>query len=126
MSRFLNPIFFPNLINCSNLLDLRNLQEQVKKAFCFKNCTDLSLLEKIVLVISKICKFSTCSFKFRKIMSKTRTNFFTIDHINNGNKIPFLTSALFTLQSFKQNLRCHFIILIFHISWKLCKKESFP
>ena len=27
------------------LLDLRNLQEQVKKVFCFKNCTDLSLLE---------------------------------------------------------------------------------
>ena len=33
---FLNlDIFFSNLIcNCSNLLDLRNLQEQVKKTFC--------------------------------------------------------------------------------------------
>ena len=35
---FLNPIFFfLNLnSNCSNLLDLRNLQEQVKKAFCYR------------------------------------------------------------------------------------------
>ena len=32
--RLLNPKKFPNLnSNCSNLLDLRNLQEQVKKAF---------------------------------------------------------------------------------------------
>ena len=32
---FLNPNIFFNLnLNCSNLLDLRNLQEQVKKAFC--------------------------------------------------------------------------------------------
>ena len=30
------PIIFSNL-NCSNILDLRNLQEQVNKAFCFKN-----------------------------------------------------------------------------------------
>ena len=43
---FLNPNHFSNLnYNCSNALDLRNLQEQVKKAFCFKNCTDLSLFE---------------------------------------------------------------------------------
>ena len=35
--------------NCSNLLDLRNLQEQVRKAFCFKNCIDLSLFKSIVL-----------------------------------------------------------------------------
>jgi hypothetical protein len=32
--------------NCSNLLDdMRNLQEQGKKAFCYKNCFDLSLFE---------------------------------------------------------------------------------
>ena len=35
---FLNPsIFFPNLnSNCSDLLDLRTVQEQVKKAFCWQ------------------------------------------------------------------------------------------
>ena len=44
--------FFSNLnSNCSNLLDMRNLQEQVKKHFVTKNCSDLSLFEQIVLVI---------------------------------------------------------------------------
>ena len=34
---FYIPIIFSNLnYNCSNLLDLRNLQEQVKKAFCYQ------------------------------------------------------------------------------------------
>ena len=34
---FLNPNFFPNLnSNCSNLSYLRNLQEQVEKAFCYQ------------------------------------------------------------------------------------------
>ena len=43
---FLIPIIFSNLnYDFSDLLDLKNLQEQVKKAFCFKNCTDLSLCE---------------------------------------------------------------------------------
>ena len=34
---FLNPIFFFTLnSNCPDLLDLRNLQKQVKKAFCYQ------------------------------------------------------------------------------------------
>ena len=37
--RFLNPNIFSNLNSyCSNILVLRNLQEQVRKVFCFKNC----------------------------------------------------------------------------------------
>ena len=40
------PIIFSNLnYNCSNLLDMRNLQEQVKKHSVTKNCSDLSLFE---------------------------------------------------------------------------------
>ena len=31
----------------------QNLQEQVKKVFCLKNCSDFSLLKQIVLVIEK-------------------------------------------------------------------------
>ena len=42
--RFLNPNIFSIMNhNCSNVLDLRNLHEQVKKAFCLKYCTGLSL-----------------------------------------------------------------------------------
>ena len=34
---FLNPNIFYNMIfNCSNLLGMRNLQEQVEKAFCYQ------------------------------------------------------------------------------------------
>ena len=34
---FLNPNNFSNMnFNCSNLLDMRNLQERVKKAFCYQ------------------------------------------------------------------------------------------
>ena len=45
--RFLNPkVFFSNLnLNCFHVLDPRKIQEQVKKAFCFKNFTHLSLFE---------------------------------------------------------------------------------
>ena len=41
---FLNPNNFCHLnFNCSNLLDVRNLQEQVKKHSVTKNCSDLLL-----------------------------------------------------------------------------------
>ena len=39
--------------NCSNLLDMRNLQEQVKNHSVTKKFSDLSLFEQIVLLISK-------------------------------------------------------------------------
>ena len=52
---FLNPnnFFQFESPNCSNLSDMRNLQEQVKKHSVTKNCSDRSLLEQIVLMISK-------------------------------------------------------------------------
>ena len=38
------PIRFSNLnLSCFNILDLRNLQEQLGKTFGFKNCSDLSI-----------------------------------------------------------------------------------
>ena len=43
---FLNPNIFSNMNhNCSNLSDMRNLQEQVKKAFCYQELFWLSLFE---------------------------------------------------------------------------------
>ena len=52
---FLNPNIFSNLkYNCSNLLDIRNLQEQVKNHSVIKHCSNLSLFEWIALVIPKI------------------------------------------------------------------------
>ena len=75
---FLNPnIFFSNLnSNCSNLLDMRNLQEQVKKAFCYEKLfwpftvrTNCSSDRKF------FCKFSAFSLEFQKFFSITRTIF---------------------------------------------------
>jgi hypothetical protein len=66
------PIIFSNFnYNCSNILDLRNLQEQVKKAFSFKNWSDLSLFEWIVLVISK--NLQILGLQPQKFFSITRT-----------------------------------------------------
>ena len=67
--------------NCSNLLHMRNLQEQVeinqKNHSLTKNsnCSDLSLIEQIGLVIQKFCKYSAFTPKFQKIFSITKTFF---------------------------------------------------
>ena len=52
---------------------MRNLQEQVKKPFCYQNCSDLSLLEKIGQGISK---------------------FFSHNQNNFGNKMPLNFSRI--------------------------------
>ena len=46
---FSNPIIFSNLnLNCSDVvLDLKNLKEKVKKAFCFKNGLTFHCLNKL-------------------------------------------------------------------------------
>ena len=89
---FLIPIFFSNLnYNCSNLLDLRNLQEQVKKAFCYQklfwpftvwiNCSsDLKNFENSWPSASNFKSFSQLLEQF----------FLTVGQNNFGNKIPFL------------------------------------
>ena len=71
--RFLNPNYF--FYFQSNGSDMRNLKEQVEKAFCFKKCTYISLFIQIVLVIFDFCKFLAISFKFQKVFSITRTHF---------------------------------------------------
>ena len=90
---FCIPIFFSNLnYNCSNLLDLRNLQEQVKKAFCYQelfwpftvwiNCSsDLKIFSNSRPSASNFKSFSRSLEQF----------FLTVGQNNFGNKIPFLT-----------------------------------
>ena len=55
---FTNPTFFSNLnSNCSNLLDVRNLMEQVKKGFCyqrfFREAEVSKILQKLMTRIAK-------------------------------------------------------------------------
>ena len=83
------PIFFSNLnSNCSDLLDMRNLQEQVKKAFCYQkmfwpftvwiNCS------------SDLKKFANSLTSTSKFFSNTRTFFLSVGQNSFVNKIPFL------------------------------------
>ena len=66
------PIIFYNLnFNCFNLSSLRNLQEQVKTAFCYKK-----LFWPFTVWINcsqNVCKFS--AFEFQKFFLITRTIF---------------------------------------------------
>jgi hypothetical protein len=95
--------------NCSNLLDMRNLQEQVKKAFCYQelfwpftvwiNCSsDLKIFTNSRPSASNIKSFSRSLEQF----------FLTVGQNNFGNKIPF-----------SQNIREYYDIL----SCKLLKKS---
>ena len=76
--------------NCSNLLDLRNLQEQVKKAFCYQrlfwpftvwiNCSsDLEIFANSRPSASNFKSFSRSLEQF----------FLTVGQNNFGNKIPY-------------------------------------
>ena len=85
------PIFFSNLnSNCSDLLDLINLQEQVLKAFCYQilfwpftvwtNCfSDLKIFENSRLSALNLKSFSRSLEQF----------FLTVGQNNFCNKIPF-------------------------------------
>ena len=96
-SMFLNPNNLNS--NCSNLLDMRNLEEKVKNAFCYQtlfwpftvriNCSsDLKIFAN--------SRPSVLSFK---IFSQSLEQFFlTVGENNFGHKIPFLPKV------FKQQL----------------------
>ena len=89
---FLNLNILSNFnFNCSYFLDLRNLQEQVKKAFCYQklfwpftvwiNCSsDLKNFENSRPSASNFKSFSRSLEQF----------FLTVGQNNFGNKIPFL------------------------------------
>ena len=81
--------------NCSNLLDLRNLQEKkLKKHSVTKTCSDFSLFEQIVLVISKFLQILSLQPRIPKVFLHHYIErfFLTLGQNYLGNKIPFLTS----------------------------------
>ena len=113
---FQNPNIFSDLnFTCSNLLDLRNLQEQVKKAFCYQklfrpfniwiDCSsDLKIFANSRPSASKFKSFSHLLEQF----------FLTIGQNNFDNKMPFLMFSL--LNSFHDNnsfykYSHHFLVL---------------
>ena len=102
---FLNSnIFFQfELYNCSNLLDMRNLQEQVKKTFCYHklfwpfivwiNCpSDLKHFANSRPSASNFQSFSWSLEQF----------YLTVGQNNFGNKIPFLENVFIKSLEFKK------------------------
>ena len=76
--------------NCSNLLDMRNLQEQVKKAFCYKKL--FCPFTVWINCFNDLKNFAN-SRPF-KTFSRSLEQFFLTVCLNNfGNKIPFLCMA---------------------------------
>ena len=82
--------------NCSNLFDLRNLQEQVKKVFCYQklfwpftvwiNCSsDLKNFANSRPSASNFKSFSRSQEQF----------LLTVGQNNFGNKIPFLANNVY-------------------------------
>ena len=86
---FLNPNIFSILdSNGSNLLDLRNLQEQVKKTFWFQKLFR-PFTVKIVQFISKIVIILELQSRISKVFSQSLEQFFlTVGQNNFGNEIP--------------------------------------
>ena len=67
--------------NCSDLLDMRNLQEQLKKAFCnTKNCSSDR---------KKNCNLRLKAENLQKNSLSLEHLFLTVDKNNFSNKIPF-------------------------------------
>ena len=78
---FLQIIFSILSYNCSNALNLRNFQEQVKKVFCFKYFTDFSLFDQGISKVQQILRLQP---QISNVYPKN--NFFL--QYNFRNKIP--------------------------------------
>ena len=78
-------------------------RNKFKKGLSFKNSSDLSKFERIILVLKKFCKLLTFSLEFQKIFSIT--DFLTVGQNNFGNKIPLLRKyILFDYSTWNSNL----------------------
>ena len=101
--------------NCSNFLDLRNLQEQVKKAFCYQKLFWPFTVQTNCFSDHKIFAHSASNFKS---FSRSLEHFFlTVDQNNSGNKIPIVQLRDYNcvLSCLKKNVK----ILIFHMTRKI-------
>ena len=105
--------------NCSNLLDIRNLQEQVKKAFCYQKlfCPLSSCQEFLIHYFCPFTVWINCSSDLKtfansqpsasnfKSFSRSLEQFFlTVGQNNFGNKIPFFFSSQNAIFALKHKL----------------------
>ena len=125
---FLNPNIFFNLnCNCSTLLDMRNLQEHVKKAFC---CQELFWTFTVWINCSSDLKCFANSHhsasNFKRFSQSLEQFFLAVGQNNFGNKIPILFLLLlqfneFSFANFTSMIRLnlsHFRPLCFRWRWR--------
>ena len=111
-------MIFSNMnFNCSNLLDMINLQEQVKKHSVTKYCSDLSLFEYIILVISKKFQILGLQYRTSKVLLNHQNNFFS-QWNNFGNKIPVPTFFLILPRFFSNSSLSKFYLAFI---WMKCE-----
>ena len=86
------PIIFSNLnYNCSNLLDKRNLQEQVIKAFCYQKLfSPFTVWINCPSDLKIFANFRPSASNFKSFSRSQEQFFLTVGQNNFGNKIPFL------------------------------------
>ena len=93
---FLNPNHFSNLnSNCSNLLDMRNIQEQVKKnTFCYQKLFwPFTVWKKCSSDLKNFANSRPSASNFKSFSRSLEQFFLTVGQNNFINKIPFLGSS---------------------------------
>ena len=96
---FYIPNIFSNLnSNCSNVLDLRNLQQQVKKAFVSKIVLTFHCLNKLFFLgcrdLKCFANYRPSASNFKRFSRSEEQFLFTVGQNNFGNKIPIVGPAL--------------------------------
>ena len=81
--------------NCSNLLDMRNLQEQVKKAFCYQKLFwPFTVWINCSSDLKNFANSRPSASNFKSFSRSLEQFFLTVGQNNFGNKIPFFTCIL--------------------------------
>ena len=107
--------------NCSNLLDMRNLQEQVKKAFCYcKFFWPFTVWINCSNDLKKFANSRPSALNFKSFSRSLEQSFLTVGQNNIGNKIPFLEYIQCTFSESDSNCRASYLF-----EQKLDLKPSF-
>ena len=96
-------MIFSNLIsNCSNVLDLRNLQEQVKKAFCYQKLFwPFTVWINCSSDLKNFANSRPSALNFKSFPWSLEQFFLTEGQNDFGNKMPFQKCYHFRMEEFK-------------------------
>ena len=103
--------------NCSNLLDMRNLQEQVKKAFCYRKLFwPFTVWINCSSDLKNLANSRPSASNFKSFPRSQEQFFLTVGQNNFGNKIPIFPNYL---ESFRPQYRSiYFCKIIYGASVK--------